>query len=233
MRLSPSRVADEEKPPPRVPAAPPPRNPCYRAARGRHGPCPGFAYARTVSRMDDIRVAVTLTTGSLLLRPWVPGDIPALLTAYADPAIRRGSLSPVSSHEDAEAWLAMQQDGWASGSRFGFAVIDTARGDTPAGNVVLKGPGPGADHAEVGYWTAAPARGRGVAPRALASLTDWAFGTFAAQGLTRLELLHQEDNEASCRVAVKSGYAYAERVPALPPQFPVEGHRHVRYAPAA
>ncbi|MBM0237448.1 GNAT family N-acetyltransferase [Micromonospora sp. ATA32] len=86
---------------------------------------------------------------------------------------------------------------------------------------------PGRPAAEVGYWTAAPARGRGVAPRALEAVTGWAFTRFAAAGLTRLELLHQVDNPASCRVAEKAGYRFEEVLPARPP-FPRDGHRHVR-----
>lgn len=87
--------------------------------------------------------------------------------------------------------------------------------------------GPDSGSAEVGYWTAAPARGRGVAPLALRALGDWAFEAFAGDGLMRLELLHQVDNEASCRVAEKSGYGFAEVLPARPP-WPRDGHLHVR-----
>ncbi|WP_406461159.1 GNAT family N-acetyltransferase [Streptomyces sp. NBC_01622] len=50
-------------------------------------------------------------------------------------------------------------------------------------NVVLKDVSPGKSAAEVGYWTASPARGRGVAPRALDAVTDPAFDTFAAARL--------------------------------------------------
>lgn len=94
------------------------------------------------------------------------------------------------------------------------------------GHVVLKDTHSGDGRAEVGYWTAARARGRGVAPRALTALTEWAFG----RGLTRLELLHQMDNTASCRVAVKCGYEPAGVLPAAPPEFPRDGHLHVRHA---
>lgn len=174
---------------------------------------------------------VTLTAGPLLMRPWRTDDIPALLTAYDDPAMRQWVRIPVSDVADAERWLAVQRDGWASGDRFSFAVTDTARGGELVGNLALKRPLPGADSAEAGYWTAAAARGRGVAPRALRALTDWAFTTFAAEGLRRLELLHQVDNEASCRVAEKAGYPLAEVIPGLPPQYPLDGHRHVRHAP--
>nr|WP_307805241.1 hypothetical protein [Streptomyces spirodelae] len=40
-----------------------------------------------------------------------------------------------------------------------------------------------------------------MTPRALRALTEWAFAAFPGDELTRLELLHQVDNAASCRVA--------------------------------
>lgn len=125
--------------------------------------------------------------------------------------------------------MRAQEQGWAAGERFGFAVLETAPGaePLPAGNVVLKGVASGRPSAEVGYWTAARARGRGVAPRALDVLTAWALDAFRAEGLERLELLHQTDNPASCRVAAKSGYAFDRILPAAPPALPLDGHLHV------
>ncbi|WP_448319576.1 GNAT family N-acetyltransferase, partial [Streptomyces sp. CO7] len=95
-----------------------------------------------------------------------------------------------------------------------------------AGQVVLRVPHPGAPVGEVGYWTAAWARGRRVAPRALEALTGWAFDSF--DGLTALELTHQESNHASCRVAGRCGYALGRVLPPWPPRFPDPGHVHVR-----
>ncbi|MEU1468813.1 GNAT family N-acetyltransferase [Streptomyces sp. NPDC005761] len=168
-----------------------------------------------------------LRTGSLVLRPWLPGDVTVLLDAYRDPAIRAGSRAPVADEAAAERWLRDQAEGRESGLRHSFAVVDTALGAGPVGNVVLvrSGPCPGAG--EVGYWTAAPARGRGIAPQALEALTAWAFTVFAGDGLVTLDLLHQVDNEASCRVAEKAGYGLVEVLPARPP-WPREGHRHTR-----
>ncbi|MFB6909127.1 GNAT family N-acetyltransferase [Streptomyces bacillaris] len=174
-----------------------------------------------------------LTADGLLLRPWREEDVPALLKAYDDPVMRQWVRLPVSTPEEAARWLELQRAGWASGTRFSFAVTDVSRGGELVGNLALKRPGPDPERAEVGYWTAAWARGRGVAPRALEALTAWAFAAFAEEGLVRLELLHQVDNVASCKVAEKSGYAFAELLDALPPEFPLDGHLHVREAPSA
>ncbi|MEE4489329.1 GNAT family N-acetyltransferase [Streptomyces sp. BE230] len=176
-------------------------------------------------RTDRIRA------GSLVLRPWLPGDLAVLLDAYRDPAIQAGSRAPVEDEEAAARWLRAQDEGRAAGLRHSFAVVDPALGDGPVGNVVLvhPAPGSGSGSAEVGYWTAAHARGRGIAPQALEALTHWAFTAFAGDGLVRLDLLHQVDNDASCRVAEKAGYGFAELLPAHPP-WPLDGHRHERRA---
>jgi RimJ/RimL family protein N-acetyltransferase len=71
----------------------------------------------------------------------------------------------------------------------------------------------------------------GIASQAVEMLAGWAFESFGAQGLQRVELLHQEDNLASCRVAQKSGYALIDVLPADPPAFPAAGHLHARYSP--
>ncbi|WAP52062.1 GNAT family protein [Arthrobacter sp. ATA002] len=54
------------------------------------------------------------------------------------------------------------------------------------------------------YWLAAPARGRGLAVRAVASLANLAFGDLQ---LHRLELGHRTNNPASCKVAGSAGFA--------------------------
>lgn len=177
--------------------------------------------------MDNDPRTATPEAGPLLLRPWRPEDMTALIEAYRDPAMRAMLRVLVTDEAEARRWLRVQQEGRESGSRFSFAVIDRDLDDEPVGNVALKYPAPGSVGAEVGYWTAARARGRGVAPRALGALTDWAFEAFAGDGLVRLDLLHQVGNDASCRVAEKGGYGFAEVVPARPP-WPRDGHRHVR-----
>jgi RimJ/RimL family protein N-acetyltransferase len=158
-----------------------------------------------------------------ILRPWRTEDVPALVEAYRDPLLRRWTRAALDDEADAERWVAAQEAGRAAGDRFGFAVLESDEGP-PVGHVVLKVTG--RESAEVGFWVTARARGRGVAPSALEALTSWAFTT---RGLVRLELLHQVDNLASCRVARKCGYDVERVLPPAPPAYPAEGHLHVRH----
>nr|WP_307815082.1 GNAT family N-acetyltransferase [Streptomyces sp. DSM 110735] len=159
---------------------------------------------------------------ALRLRRWDSADAAALTRLERDEALRRWTSFPaLADAADAGRWIEEQRRAWESGERFAFAVLEPdAR---LVGHVVLKVASPGDGTAEVGYWTAAHARGRGVAPRAVAALTAWA----VREGRTRLELVHQADNAASCRVAVKCGYKLAATLAPAPPAYPVEGHVHV------
>ncbi|MCX4767806.1 GNAT family N-acetyltransferase [Streptomyces sp. NBC_01275] len=180
-----------------------------------------------------LEVVATPSFPALVLRPWCMQDAAALVEVFRDPGLRRWTSHVVDDDADAARWVQAQQRHWAAGDRFGFAVLEAQPGparEQLVGNVVLKEVAPGRPAAEVGYWTAAHARGRGVAPRALEALTGWAFDTFAADGLERLELLHQVDNLASCRVAQKSRYDFDSVLPAAPPSFPHDGHLHLRGA---
>ncbi|WP_197288295.1 GNAT family N-acetyltransferase [Nocardia sp. NRRL S-836] len=159
---------------------------------------------------------------ALQLRPWRRDDLTALLAAHRDPSLRRWLATSLADETAALRWLDAQADGWASSTRFSFAVVADEDGP-PIGHVVVKAAAAGV--AEVGYWTAAAARGQGVAARALDAASRWALGT---QALSRLELLHAKGNQASCRVAEKCGFVLDELLSAAPPAFPDSGHRHVR-----
>ncbi|MFG2049706.1 GNAT family N-acetyltransferase [Micromonospora sp. NPDC048935] len=172
----------------------------------------------------ELRASDTSSMPGLTLRPWHADDLDALLDAYRDPVLRRWTRMPVTDLTEGRRWLERVRQDWADGRRFSFAVVeDDTDGPRLVANVVLKKVSVRWPEPEVGYWTAAWARGRGVAPRAVTTLSRWAFAEFPA--MKRLDLLHQVDNVASCRVAQKSGYVFQEVLPARPP-FPLDGHRH-------
>ncbi|GII56297.1 putative acetyltransferase [Planotetraspora thailandica] len=175
----------------------------------------------------------TASAPALWLRPWRPDDADALLAAHRDPLLRHRLTTPLATGAQARRWIDAQSAGWETGSRFSFAVLGHDAG-TPIGHVVVKVTGledPSCSStAEVGYWTSAGVRGRGVAGRALETVSRWALGSQRIVPLVRLDLLHAVDNHASCRVADKCGYVLQSVLPAQPPVFPHEGHLHVRAA---
>ncbi|MFD0419678.1 GNAT family N-acetyltransferase [Streptomyces sp. NPDC127108] len=180
-----------------------------------------------------LRVGATDGAPGMVLRPWDDGDAAALIDAYRDPLLRRWTRVPVRDHAEAARWLAVRHKGWATEEYVSFVVEEEHGGEGHGGgrrlvaNVAVKAPRNSTGVGEVGYWTVAAARGRGVASRAVDALTDWAFGTYGASGLHWLRLLHQVDNVASCRVAAKAGYDLDAVLPVRPP-FPAPGHLHVR-----
>ncbi|WP_238604612.1 MULTISPECIES: GNAT family N-acetyltransferase [unclassified Amycolatopsis] len=169
-------------------------------------------------------VVLPIPRTTLRLRPWRSEDRQALVDAHRDPLLRRRLTTSLANDAEAQRWLDAQASGWDSATQFSFAVA--AVDDTPVGHVVVKVRDEGA--AEVGYWTAAQARGRGIAAQALEVTSRWALDTQQIVRVDRLDLLHAEDNPASCRVAEKCRYMLAELLPPAPPDFPARGHRHVR-----
>ena len=146
-----------------------------------------------------------LSDGVAALRPWTAADVPALVEACQDPEISRRTLVPTPYTEaDARGYLQRVAAGWQDGARASFAVVDAADHGAPLGAAGLEAIDWDQLAADVGYWLAAPARGRGFATRAVELLAGWAFGTL---GLERLELRTIHDNVASHAVARRAGFA--------------------------
>jgi RimJ/RimL family protein N-acetyltransferase len=190
---------------------------------------------------------------ALILRPWRAVDIPALAAEmsrdyllggmWPGPGERpfrtvlRGGAERTGpmGERDAARWLASQDRGWRDRERLCFAVLeaDDAGGCVLAGNVGVKnreetGRIGERETAEIGYWTAVAARGRCIAPAAVRAVTGWVFDAFAGTSLRQIILVHDVDNPASCRVAVKAGYPFRELSPASPPHWLTDGHIHMR-----
>ncbi|WUH59540.1 GNAT family N-acetyltransferase [Streptomyces sp. NBC_00441] len=145
----------------------------------------------------------SLSCGSdMLLRPWLPSDAAAVARVFQDPAIQHWHLRRADSEDEAREWIEQWRRGWASETACHWAVVggddETLLGRVSLQSIIMAG-----GQAEISYWTAPEARGKGVCSRAVARVTSWALED---AGFNRLELGHSTANAASCRVAEKTGY---------------------------
>ena len=148
-------------------------------------------------------VAPTLSDGEIGVRPLATADIPDILAACTDPEIPRWTRVPSPyTREDAARFIAIAAAEAAAGAGVALAIAD-ADGRL-IGTIGLMEVDGERGYGEIGYWTAAPARGRGAATRAVALLRDWAH---AELGLTEVEVLAHRDNRPSQRVAERAGFA--------------------------
>jgi RimJ/RimL family protein N-acetyltransferase len=150
---------------------------------------------------------VELTAAPLLLRPWREDDVDAYWAAMHDPLSIRWNGSGAESRDAVAAMLARRRD-WSAGDHASWAVTDAAAGEL-LGGVSLHRIDREREDAELGYWTAPAARGRGVAVRAADAAVRWGFTSL---GLERVQLFHAVENTASARVAQKAGFRQEGRL---------------------
>ena len=143
---------------------------------------------------------VEIEAGPVRLRPWREDDADDMLAAQQDPDIRMWAGGRgVVSREDAVALLRRLT---GSEDRASWAVVGAATGEL-LGSVSVHSIDEHQAGAQIGYWTAPGARGRGVAAAAVDAACRWVFETLA---LDRVELCHAVENPASGRVAEKAGF---------------------------
>jgi RimJ/RimL family protein N-acetyltransferase len=135
------------------------------------------------------------------LAPWSPTMAPALLTAFADPLVRRyAGVLPRTVSEALD--LVRRYTGlWSGGEGAAWAVLD--RSDSLLGAVTFGLADAELATGSVGYWLGSDARGRGLASRAVATGSRVAVERL---GWHRIELRHAVENERSCAVARRCGY---------------------------
>ena len=144
-----------------------------------------------------------LGDGVLRLRPWQAADAPALTAAWSDPAVARWSAPPAArSFVDARRWI----DGTPALRERGLS-LDLVVAGIGARPEVLGEVGLASfddeGGAEIGYWIAAPHRGKGHATRAVRLLATWAVGHL---GLHRVVAEVDPTNAASVGVVRRAGF---------------------------
>jgi RimJ/RimL family protein N-acetyltransferase len=154
--------------------------------------------------LDRVVEPTEIVAGRYQLRPPSLRDVPDMMAMSRDTDI--ALWNPLASgvdEETARAWAERYGD-WDGGRSPLFAVYEAVQGRLLAlvslHKIDLK-----LSAGELGYRVAPWARGQGVGTTALATVADWAFGFLE---LTRLQLIHAVENEASCRVAQKCGFQH-------------------------
>ena len=148
---------------------------------------------------------LALTDGIVQIRPFQEDDLHpfhAAIRESLDMLIPWMSWAhPAYSEKEAADYIRMARNGWDAGTLFVFAICD-ARDATMLGAVSLSHIHPVYHFCNLGYWVRASRRGNGLAGRAARLAAR--FG-FERTGLIRAEVVVAVGNEASLRVAEKSG----------------------------
>jgi [ribosomal protein S5]-alanine N-acetyltransferase len=137
-----------------------------------------------------------LTDGVVVIRPPNERDLDAIERGIRDPDVIRslGRLT-LSAAEVLDLNRARRREGTAAT----FAICGADDGCIGHVFVNLSSAGRGS----IGYWLLPEARGQGFATRAVRLVSGWALREL---GLARLQLLAEPSNEASQRVAERSGF---------------------------
>jgi RimJ/RimL family protein N-acetyltransferase len=154
------------------------------------------------------------------LRPWAAGDVEVAHRATQDPLIDRFTRVPANqTRDDVGAFIDSREPARLRGETLSL-VIAARDDDVLVGTVSLMGIDWDQRRADIGYWLASWARGRGVATRAVRLLSRWALGPL---GLARVQIGTYPENYASAAVARRCGFV-EEGV--LRSYLEVNGQRH-------
>jgi RimJ/RimL family protein N-acetyltransferase len=144
-----------------------------------------------------------LSDGVVLLRLPAEADVPALLEACQDPAVRRYTTVPSPYRpEHAREFMRMSEGGAAGGLEIHLVTVDAESGQV-LGTIGTRRHASDAGCWDIGYLLAPAARGRGAATRAVRLMARFAFDSLGAE---RIEIIVEPGNQASLRVAERAGF---------------------------
>lgn len=137
--------------------------------------------------------------GEFTLRPFDSADTAVVLEAFATPDIQLWHGFRIDDLDQAQDWISRTHSLWNEAQSAVWAIVNSTG---VLGRCALhidcrRGT------AEIAYWLLPEARGKGVASRAVTTVTDWAHPTL---GVHRILLQHSTKNSASCAVAERTGY---------------------------
>ena len=144
----------------------------------------------------------TLTTERLLLRPFTPGDAPAVHEILRDREVARTTAAIPHPYPDgaAEGWIRSHAAAHDAGEAVVLAIVPRPEGPL-AGSVELRME-PAHRRGELGFWLGSAYWGRGYATEAVDALVRWGIHE---RGLHRVQAVHMSRNPASGAVLRKAG----------------------------
>jgi RimJ/RimL family protein N-acetyltransferase len=156
-----------------------------------------------LSGVELEQAAPRVETARLVLRELVPADAAAVADGAGDRRVARFLVAVPSPYPIALArrWVASRVDWWHAGRGVTLAIAERAAPDQLLGTVSLRNYARDR-RAELGYWLAAHAWGRGYATEACDAVVDLGFGELA---LARIYAQVLVGNAASMRVLEKLG----------------------------
>ncbi|MFD6044077.1 GNAT family N-acetyltransferase [Streptomyces koyangensis] len=146
---------------------------------------------------------ITLTTARLTLRALTAADVDAVYRACQDGAIQRWTTVP-SPYRRADAEYFVNRvcpEGWQQGTEFTFGAVDTAGHGALVAAIGLSMRA--TRTAELGFWTAAEYRGRGLMTEAVEAVTRWGFTQIP---LDRIFWRAEVGNAPSRATALRAGF---------------------------
>ncbi len=156
---------------------------------------------------------VELSIGELLLRPIREADAEEIFPWTSDPAFSRFmSWSAHRTLDESREFLRAAEAQAAARKTLTWAV--TRRGAIVGCvgllDITFAAKAMRLDRGELGYWTAPPAQGQGVARQAARAVMTWAFEEL---GLHRITVGCVADNEPSRKVIEQLGFRFLCRTP--------------------
>ena len=148
-----------------------------------------------------------LITEKFTLRPLREADLDELVQICTDPETVRWTTVPLNyTRDDAQTFLTFTQRAAAAGRELTWAIDDSG---VLAGAISLRLPEGSANapgtYADLGFYTAAQMRGRGVMTDAVRTVLGFGFDPLGL-GLDTIGWAALVGNAASERVAVKAGF---------------------------
>ena len=152
-----------------------------------------------------MKTELELTDGKITLRPCRPSDTDAVYTAVRESIDEVSKWAPWCPPDysmlHCKPWLESRAAAWSDGKEFDFVILD-ARNGAFLGGCALNNINQTHNFANLGYWIRTDRTGRDVATAAVRLVAKFGFETL---GFTRLEIVAAVGNEASQRVAEKTG----------------------------